>query len=241
METKHKIETSDGHVIYGTLTLSKKPSQKLIIFVHGLTGHQNESMFYNGSKFFSSKGFNVFRFDQYCGEKDARRFIDTTTEIHAKDLNAVVKLFSQKYDQIYLVGHSWGGPVILSSDLSKITALILWDPSPSGELIKDCEELRYEPKLNAYILDWGIRQILGKAWFESAQKLPSVEDLGSKCNKPIKIIAAERGTEGKSKILLKKIDCLKSYVCVKRADHCFHVEGTQDQLFKETLDWLKKF
>ena len=48
MEKEIKIKTPDKHIIYGTLNTSKKNSNILLIFVHGLTGHRDEHIFYNG-------------------------------------------------------------------------------------------------------------------------------------------------------------------------------------------------
>lgn len=36
MESEVKIRTKDGHYIYGVLTKPKRPSDKVIVIVHGL-------------------------------------------------------------------------------------------------------------------------------------------------------------------------------------------------------------
>jgi predicted alpha/beta-fold hydrolase len=50
MEKEIRIKTPDRHVIYGTLRIPKKKTGTLLVFVHGLTGHRNEHIFYNGAR-----------------------------------------------------------------------------------------------------------------------------------------------------------------------------------------------
>ena len=97
-EIEVKIRTPDKKVIYGTLGRAKKKAGTLVVFVHGFTGHQNEHIFFNGSKLFAQKGLDTFRFDLYTGgKKGARHFRDTSISVHGKDINAVVKFFRNKY------------------------------------------------------------------------------------------------------------------------------------------------
>ena len=63
MEKEIKIKTNDKHFIYGVLNTPNKKTEKLIIFVHGLSGHKNEHIFYNAKNFFVKKGYAVFKFD----------------------------------------------------------------------------------------------------------------------------------------------------------------------------------
>lgn len=55
MQKEVKIKTGDKKVIYGTLDTVAK-SGTLVIFVHGLGGHQNEHLFYNAVKYFTNQG-----------------------------------------------------------------------------------------------------------------------------------------------------------------------------------------
>ena len=128
MEKLFQISTDDDHIIYGTLN-SKNESNSLIIFVHGFTGSQNEHIHFNGSKFFNEHGFDTFRFDLYSGEEKGRLLEETSLEIHSKDVNAVISIFENEYKNIFLIGHSLGGPVIGLSNLDTITSICLWDPS----------------------------------------------------------------------------------------------------------------
>lgn len=74
MQKQIIIKTKDKqNNIYGVLDYQTK-KDKLIIFVHGLTGHKNEHQFYNASKYFTTKNFAVFRFDLYSGATERLSF-----------------------------------------------------------------------------------------------------------------------------------------------------------------------
>ena len=95
MEKEIKIKTGSKY-IYGTLAKAKSKSKKLIIFVHGFTGHRNEHIFFNGAQYFGDEGFDTFRFDLYTGLKKARHFEETKISLHGKDITTVIKLFKKK-------------------------------------------------------------------------------------------------------------------------------------------------
>ena len=52
MEQFLKLDTSDGHVIHGTLNSLESKKDKLIIFVHGLSGSQSEHHYFNAPAYF---------------------------------------------------------------------------------------------------------------------------------------------------------------------------------------------
>lgn len=47
MEKELKIKTPDKKLIYGSFVSAGKKSDKLVIFVHGFTGHKNEHIFFS--------------------------------------------------------------------------------------------------------------------------------------------------------------------------------------------------
>lgn len=55
MQKEVRIKTTDKKTIFGTLDTPKGKSKGLIIFVHGLTGHHNEHIFFNAAKYFTKK------------------------------------------------------------------------------------------------------------------------------------------------------------------------------------------
>ena len=243
MEKEIKIKTTDNHLIYGTLNELKKPD-KLIIFVHGLTGDQNEHIFYNAVKFFPKRGYATFRFDLYSGEKKGRSLSKCTIKLHAQDLNRVIAYFKKRFKKVFLVGHSLGGATILVSDISKTTGVVLWDPSCNlGEgLVGIDKYCKYNRCLNAYIFQWGTEYIIGKKMYEEWKDFPGPKELMKKVHKPIKIICAGKGVLVKGgKEYFKYATKPKAFVIINQAYHNFDEEGIEEKLFQETLSWIKKY
>lgn len=243
MEQAIKIRTRDKHIIYGTLNYASKKTKKLIVFVHGLTGHENEHIFYNSARFFPKKGFATFRFNLYDGREKGRSLRKSTIKIHGRDLTRVVRYFQRKFKKIYVVGHSLGGPTILLSNLSFVTAIVFWDPSDLGGL-KDIVEgqerkLKRITSLNSYVFDWGTEWLLGGRMAKEYTHLKPVKMVRN-VHKPLKIIAAQKGNVIASRKYLKQANNPKKLVIIKKAGHCFDEEGVEEKLFLETLKWFKK-
>jgi pimeloyl-ACP methyl ester carboxylesterase len=240
MQKQIIIKTKDKkNSIYGVLDYKAK-KDKLIIFVHGLTGNKNEHQFFNAAKYFTAKGFAVFRFDLYSGEKGARKLDDCAIETHVSDLNEVIKHFIKEYKKIYLVGHSLGGPVILQADLKLITKIVLWDPSVNlGEEDEDDDWLRFDKKINAYIASWGASYLLNKKLIEEWRNLDYRQWFGN-CDIPLKVVCAGQGTNKNIwKKIIKNFKPANKLTIIKGASHTFDELGAEEMLFKETLIWFR--
>lgn len=237
MEKNAKIKTNDNHIIYGVLNYQQK-SDKLIIFVHGLTGHKNEHQFYNAARFFPTHGFATFRFDLYSDEKKGRILSYCTIETHSHDLNAVIDHFNNDYKKIYLVGHSLGGPTILLTDTNSVESIVLWDPS--FDILKGLrEDTRFDKRINKYIVKFETEFLLCPEMIESWKKLG--DNLLEHFSKPTKIICAGKGILYKDwKKNLPKIKVQTDFVIIKNAGHCFNEEGVEEVLFNETLECFKR-
>lgn len=238
MEKEILIETKDKFQIKGILNSSKNATNKLIIFVHGLTGHKNEHLFFNGAKYFSQRNFDTFRFDLYSGDKRARRLLNCTIKTHSRDLETVLNYFKEKYSEIFLVGHSLGGPTILWANHSVVKSVVLWDPA-FKILETFSDELQFNKEWGVYVVDWGTEFLLSKEMVEEWRFLD--ERILSHFVRPTKIICAEKGILEKSwKESLEKISVETAFTSIKNAGHCFDEEGTEEQLFEETLKWFER-
>src|SRR3989344_4946293 len=240
MQKNITIKTEDNHLIYGILN-SRKKSNKLIIFVHGLTGNKNEHIFFNGSKFFAENGFDTFRFDLYTWKDKGRKLSECTLKIHTIDTNTVVKHFKKKYRKIFLVGHSYGGLTILQSDVSGVSGLVLWD-SASLTNVSWISEKNYNKHLDAYIMKWGNEFVIGKEMFEETRKFPKPGELMKRINVPIKIICAGKASlVDDGKLFFKYAKNPKEFSIIKGAGHTFSEEGSEEELFAETLKFVDKY
>lgn len=239
MEKQITIRTSDNKVIYGTLCGSI--TNPLIIFVHGLGGFKDEHIFFNGARYLEKRGYSTLRFDLYNYEKDARKLQDCTLSIHAQDLDTVIRYLRNKgLKTIHVVGHSFGGPTILLSKQKEFDKVVLWDPSIDPEVLK--KELKHIEESDAYYVDWGAAVIIGKKMIEENKAIKPLQ-LIKNIHVPIKLIFAGKGElkESDWKKYFDSANQPKAMTVIPSASHNFHEEGTEEQLFEETLDWLKKF
>ena len=237
MEKKVSIKTPDDHVIYGVLNSPQEKTDKLVVFVHGFTGNCQEHHFFNGAKFLKAKGIASYRFDLYSGEKKGRTFTDCDTQTHVDDLKTVFEHFKDQFSKIYLVGHSFGGMVVLESKLD-VSGIVLWDSSHADSNIGD-DMYEYSEGLGAYLLKWGVVYVVGKKMYEDKLQYTSPEILMSYVKCPIKVICAGKGVlvnGGKEYFELAKEP--KAFAIIEGAGHTFDEEGTEDELFKETIDWI---
>ena len=242
MEKEIKIPVSGRKCIYGILRGSLK--NPLIIFVHGLTGHMNEHLFYNASRYFERKEFSCFRFNLYGFEKDARKMAECDLSVHGRDLDSVIEYFKKKkVKRIFVVGHSYGGPAVLFSEKKDYDGIVLWEPSYG---LKGCfGRERYVTQLDAYLNDedWPYGVIFSKKFLADRNvSNERIRKLIHDIRVPVEIICAGKG------ILIKggrkyyaAANKPKKFTIIKKASHCFDEDGTEEKLFKETHFWLKKY
>lgn len=240
MEQILNIKTPDKFLIRGILNTPKNKTSKLIIIIHGLTGHPNEHHLYNSSKTFVQEGYATFRPALYYGEKGCRNLTNCTVKIHSQDINTVVNYFKKKYKKIFIVGHSLGGPSIVLSNLKNYTAITLWDPSTNTKILN--EEARFDKKRNAYILDWGQEIILGNDMYNETIKFNDYTEYVKESKVPLKIIVAGKGIMVDSaRDYFLKTKGPKAYYIVQNASHCFDEEGTEEELLAQTIDWFNEY
>ena len=242
-EVTIKARNGTNCIVYGVLNTPSRKKDKVIVFVHGLTGHKNEHQFYNAAGFFTKRGFATLRFDLYSGEKKGRTLSAATLTDHYNDLNSIIEFAKKKYKKVYLVGHSLGGPTIAGANNKEAEAVVLWDPSLNlRKKFSKGKELRWNKKLHKYMLKWGTEYILSREmviqWDEETKSSIMLE----KIKKPTKIICAGKGKLWKEwKKHIKKIQAPHQLVVIKNAGHCFDEVNTEERLFQETQKWLKKF
>jgi pimeloyl-ACP methyl ester carboxylesterase len=236
MRKEIKLKTADNHIIYGNLDTNK--NKTLLIFVHGITGNQDEHHYFNASPFFSENGFDTFRFDFYSREPNARSLSDSSITSHSEDLKLIIDTFKDKYDNLILIGHSLGALVILNTDLSAVSKIVLWDPTTGFSNIKD-KQGEFNSKLDKYILHWAMDIIVTKRMIEE-WKSSDLDKLVKKLSVPCKFIfAGNNNYHPVWKPVLKHLKVEYDSVIVEGATHCFTEEGTEQELFEETLKWIK--
>ncbi len=241
------IKVDDGVIIYGTLR--GELTQPLVIFVHGLTGHRNEHIFYNGARFFEKHDFASFRYDQYGSPLDTRKLTTMTIAQQSADLAKVIAHFKKEgVEKVNVVGHSYGGPTILMLKDPPVDAVVLWDPTYEAKSFfdnpDDPEAGVYNEKLDTWIVSWNADILIGKEMVTEGKDLDSLK-LIKNLHKPVKIITCQEGSEhywpGITERWLAAANEAKSAVMLPGADHNFNTGETEQDLFKETLIWLNKY
>lgn len=124
------IEVSDGFKINGSL-LSKDGNNSIIISCHGLGGTQDNYMNLKIRDYIieNNLNFDNFRFNFYKQSDNYRSFLNTTIASQVRDLEQLIDFFSVKYENIYLVGASYGGLTCAVLNSQKVTKQALIDPS----------------------------------------------------------------------------------------------------------------
>ncbi len=241
MEKEITIQTPDKKLIYGTLGNAKNKSEKLIIFIHGFTGNQNEHIFFNGSKFLTEKGFDTFRFNLYGWQKEARRFKEVKISLHGNDITTVVKHFRKKYKKVFVVGHSYGGTSLLFSDSSLIDGFVFWDASYISSA-DSREDLGYDKKVKKYIYDFGIEYFVGKEFIDELKNFPDCGRLIKEIHKPVLfVISGRKGNAKAGRKYFTVANKPKKLLNIKHADHCFDNWKDEEKLLEETYLWLNQF
>jgi len=232
MEKEITIKTEDNKILYGTL--NSENNETLAIFVHGLTGNQNEHIFFNAKKLFPKKGIDTFRFNLYDWRENARQLAECDLHTHAKDIDLIVNKFKKEYEQIVLIGHSFGGPSILFSK-QEVEATILWDPSIELDLEKESIFIK---EINKYILNGSIQSIINKSMIETSKET-TTENLMNKIKIPTAIMLADKGIL-KDKWMKANIKDNKniSGKLIEGAGHCFDEENTEIKLFAKTIEFI---
>lgn len=241
MEKEIRITTPDKKIIEGILTGSI--SRPLVVLIHGLAGNMNEAMHYNAARYFDKHGFSTFRFNLYSFNKGNRKLHECTFKTHGADIDIVLKyLHSNGAKKIFLAGHSFGWPSILHASSKDFIAAVSWDGSCLPN--KFFDNATKVKQFNARVIDEGYYVLMGEKNAREEKTVNSIE-LIRKFNKPVKYITAEGKSSSVNMVVGKKMfnatKVKKAFVTIKGASHCFLEDGKQEQLYKETINWLKEF
>lgn len=237
------LDTKDGKRIYGTLDITDQASQdsdgnSLIIFVHGLTGFKDESHYFNAAPYFNEKGYDVFRFNLYCDEENARRLSDCSIKTHTDDLNVVISHFERKYRNIYLVGHSLGAVSVIAAHMESIKKIVLWDPSRGMKSLED-KSCEYVHSLDKYVLNWQMQILINEQMVNDWKEASNIGKIVERIKRPCKLIFAEEsGLLDGWKPFVDAIKVQHSLTTIPHATHTFVEKGVQEILYKETLHWI---
>lgn len=242
-EKNIKIKLTDGHYLYGKFSGSF--SDPLFIVLHGLSGDMDEEFYSSAVSWFQKQKYATFRFNFYGFQKNARQLMDSTIKQQSSDLDAVVKYFRKKGVKIvYIAGHSFAGPIILSSEKQDFDAVTLWDPTYKISFIKSTPGFpsgKYLKEVDGYAMHWGVNIIISKSMAKEVDSFPWTT-ITKNFTAPLKIIIAGNGELKGSKNYLNSLKTKKQCIAIKGATHYFNDSlKTRETLFKSTNSWFKRF
>jgi esterase/lipase len=193
---------------------------------------------YDSAWYLADRGFSTYRFSYYDGLDNARNITECTLETHAQDLDTVIEHFrKQGINQIFVIGHSFGGLAIILSKDQAFNGAVLWEPShPESGIFKN---LQYVKELDGYIINWGVEYVVGKKMVDHLQSL-NISDAIENYEKPTLIVGAGSGSLRKTnRLYFEQLTSPKELIEIKKADHNFSIEGTFGELQNVTTKWLK--
>lgn len=159
----------------------------------------------------------------------------------SKDIDTIIKYFRKKFNNIYLIGYSFGCLNILLSKEWDFDKFILLDPSYKISFLNKKDPLSkiiYEKNLEKYITLYGLNYILSRELVEELENI-DWKNLGKNIKKSFKIFSAEKSVLQNSKNILKKIpqNIKSDFEIIKNDDHLF--SSNQKILFKKIEIFLK--
>jgi len=158
-------------------------------------------------------------------------------EDQAKDLERITSKFrGDGYRRISLVSHSMGVFTLLLSKLDNVEKMVWWEPSlHPKEMFKYAKRDKW-----FYYFSMGYTVQVKRSTIRKMEKTPAIDQLIEAVEIPVKVITAERAGKEIGKEYYKKIKSEKAIKMIKDADHNFSSVDMEQQLYRETLRWLKK-
>lgn len=212
----------------------------MILMVHGLTGHMNEHIFFNGARYFDKRGISSLRVSLYSDSEDSstRCLTDCTLKTHAEDINAALSYLRKNgAKKVYVLGHSYGGPSIMLADQKLIDGYILLDASYKPDFIKMFGAKKISK--NLFKIDWGVEFLVSRKMKDFSEHL-DWDAMAKKITKPMLAIYAAKGILKKSTAHYASIaQGPTKLVGIPNATHCFDEPGTEEKLFNATIKWIQ--
>lgn len=237
-EKNIRIKLPGNKYMPGCLRGSLK--RPVILMVHGLTGHMQEHIFFNGARYFDKHEISSLRINLYSDSEDSgtRCLTDCTLDTHAEDINEALKFLRKNgAGKIFALGHSYGAPSIMLADQNLIDGYILWDASYKPDFIKLFSAKKISKDL--YKIDWGVEFLVSRKMKNYSESL-DWDAMVKKITKPLLAIYAAKG-------ILKKITAHYASIVqgptkligIPNATHCFDEPGAEEKLFDATIKWIQ--
>lgn len=129
---KVNFKSSDSTNLVGLWHRPENLTQKAIVLAHGITVDKDEhGIFPEFAEVLAEHGFAVFRFDFRGHGESSGKSVDFTIGGELLDLGAAIDLVKNNYNQVGLLGASFGGSIAsfyASQNKDTVKCLVLWNP-----------------------------------------------------------------------------------------------------------------
>jgi hypothetical protein len=239
-----KIKASDNKDILCLVNQAEhKKANKLVIMVHGMTGHPYEYIHVQAAHYFTKKGYDVARMRLYCGGyPTTRNLLDCTIHTHASDTNAVINHFKNHYNHIYAIGHSYGGITLIKAN-PEISAVSFWDSTldPYNSCWKDFAI--YLPELDCYQVNWRANFLVSKQMVEADKAYTSkdVVRIAPNLLTPIQCVLSTIDSESSNiSSFIKALKKPKSLIQIQNTDHEFTKGDSIFEALEASENWFSQ-
>ncbi len=249
---KVEFYNKEKQKIVGLLSLPEKEKSPIVIIIHGFKGTKEYYPFVNNSvKPLTDAGMAVLRIDcRGSGESDLE-FKDMTIKSESEDVLTTIEYVKNLHidtEKIALIGISMGTSAILMAMKHKpsVRTLVFWGPAFyfSGSSYFNTPQNRKTVKEEGvfYVSQklTGKKLVAGKELFKEMTSLDT-RPFMKFVNVPVLIL---RGAEDEAANIENDKEAAKllnaEYEIIEKGNHNFLNKESENELVKQTIDWLNK-
>jgi pimeloyl-ACP methyl ester carboxylesterase len=238
------VPTQDGKLIHGVLR--ETGSRRLVVHMHGLTHNKDCYLEILSAEYAEERGYDCFRFGFYERLPKARTLDSITLMDHVRDFGTVLAHLRDRYDAIYVSGHSLGGLTALIANPEGVRAMSLWDPpTDTTHFWRVVGGLRFVPEIDKYMLDYGRTFVVGKELVEEFKEYPDAQclELARRARTPVQFVIPEEtmflaSPHASPERYAEAFPNGFALYRMKKANHIFSYEGNRQELFRACYDFF---
>ncbi len=244
MEQKFKVDTPDGFKIHGRINSTSENQDKAVFIVHGMYGSLYEYSHKSAADYFE-KDYDVYRFNFYSANGDARKLTNCTLDIQVSDLEKVLEEFAGKYKEVYVIGHSYGGMVIMRAKMPEnVKCVTLWDPSFALDSFGELEEATAFGGQKFYLSPLSMHTLINEQMYKDLRSATRdyCLELAEKFTLPVQVVHGTRDLFGRydeSYSSRGHPDNIREYI--ENAKHNFANADHCKKLLGKTGSWFKRW
>lgn len=239
------IDLPDGARLYGvTHYAGSRPSDRAVIIVNGLGCFYFFHPYFSATGAFLEKGYDVIGFNFCEAREKARNILDCSLPVFVEDFRTLLAEKTRGYGKVFLAGHSYGGPIILTANPPNIAAVSLWDPSYNMADHSWASGLTETLPGDRLLIRWGGAYVSARAMWdaESRYDMDFCRSLSAQAAFPVQVLHAGGG------FLYRYGESWHShcphptdYCLIENAGHYFEQRAAFSLLAERCLRWFGQF